>query len=213
MRRHPPFGNHLVYLATPHRGKQDKCGRVCLGKEEGSRPSEACGCGCPSGSFPKVGRWAREHLQCGDGDLWLRNLHACLPRAPPGLLERRLIQFLHWGMEAARDLRQPALSSVDSGVWESLLHDSTSLKLLMQRIKGEVLRRGLGVVGNIPIPADIWERHVPGSFDSVASCRFFGVGPPSDEAVIMLRARKSQNLLFPFPPGSPGPNGGVFRHS
>ena len=93
----------------------------------------------------------------------------CLPRAPPGLLERRLIQFLEWGVEAAKDLRQPdflpiiatALSSLDSGVWESLLHDSTSPKLLMQRIREEVLRRGLGVVGNIPIPIDIWERYVP----------------------------------------------------
>ena len=42
-------------------------------------------------------------------------------------------------MEAARDLRQPdflpliatALSSMDSGVCESLLHDSPSPKLLM----------------------------------------------------------------------------------
>ena len=93
----------------------------------------------------------------------LRNVHACLPRAPPRLLERHLIQFLDWGVEAARDLRQPdflpvitvALSSLDSGGWESLLHDCTSPKLLMQRIREEVLRRGLGVVGNTPIPANI----------------------------------------------------------
>ena len=97
-------------------------------------------------------------------------------------------------MEAAKDLRQPdflpritaALSSLDSGVWDSLLHDSTSPKLSMKCIKEEELRRGLGVLGNIPIPADIWERHVP-----VASRHFSGVGPPSDEVVIMLRALKS----------------------
>ena len=119
---------------------------------------------------------------------------------------------------AARDLRQPdflplitaALSSLDSRVWESLLHDSTSPKLLMQCISEEVLRRGLGVVGNIPIPADIWDRYVPDSFASVASRHFFGVGPPLDEAVVMLHALRGQNLLFPLSPGSPGPNGGVF---
>ena len=113
-----------------------------------------------------MGRWARERLQCGEWDAWLRDLRACLPRAPPGLLERRLIQFLELGVEAARDLQQPdvlpliatALSSLDSGVWESLLHDSTSPKLLMQRIRDEVLSRGLGVIGHIPIPADVWER-------------------------------------------------------
>ena len=45
---------------------------------------------------------------------------------------------------------------------------------------------------------------------SVASRHFSGVGPPLDEAVVMLHALRRQNLLFPLPPGSPGPNGGVF---
>ena len=108
----------------------------------------------PERQFPaalEVGRCARQRLRCGEWDAWLRILRACLPRAPPGLLERRLIQFLDGGVEAARHLRQPdflpfitaALSSLDSGVWESL-HDSTSPKLLMQRIREEVLRRGWG---------------------------------------------------------------------
>ena len=42
------------------------------------------------------------------------------------------------------------------------------------------------------------------------SRHFSGVGPPSDEALIMLRALRHQSLLFPLPPGSPGPNGRVF---
>ena len=45
----------------------------------------------PERQFPAesaVGRWARERLQCGEWDAWLRDLRACLPRAPPGLLER-----------------------------------------------------------------------------------------------------------------------------
>ena len=146
----------------------------------------------PERQFPAGWRWIGGFgCACGAviGDEFLRNLRVCLPRAPPGLLERRLIQFVEWGVEAARDLRQPdflplisaALSSLDSGLWESLLHDSTLPKLLMQRIREEVLRRGLGVVGNIPIPANIWERYVPDSFESVASRHFSGVGPPSDD--------------------------------
>ena len=117
----------------------------------------------PERQFPpvlEVGRWAPERVRCGEWDVWLRNVRACLLRAPPGLLERRLIQFLDWVMEAARDLRQPdflpliaaALSSLDSGVWESLLHDSTSPKLLMERIKEEVLRTGLGGGGEHTYP-------------------------------------------------------------
>ena len=51
---------------------------------------------------------------------------------------------------------------------------------------------------------------MPESFALVASRHFSGVGPPSDEALVMLHALRSQNLLFPLPPWSPGPNGGVF---
>ena len=97
----------------------------------------------PERRFPAesaVGWWAGERLRCAEWDVWLRDLRACLPRAPPGLSVRRLIQFLDWRVEAARDLRQPnflplvstALSSLDSGVWESLLNDSTSPKLLIE---------------------------------------------------------------------------------
>ena len=48
------------------------------------------------------------------------------------------------------------------------------------------------------------------SFESIAGRHFYCVGPPADEAVILLQALRNQNLLFPLPPGSPGPNGGVF---
>ena len=64
----------------------------------------------PERQFPaesEVGWWVWEHLRCGDWDEWSGNLRVCLPRAPQGLLEGRLIQFLEWGGEAARDLRQP----------------------------------------------------------------------------------------------------------
>ena len=39
----------------------------------------------------EVRRCARERLRCGEWDAWLHHLRACLPTAPPGLLERRLI--------------------------------------------------------------------------------------------------------------------------
>ena len=80
----------------------------------------------PERQFPAesaVGPWARERLQCGQGDAWLRDLRACLPRALLGLLERRLIKFLDSGVQAARDPRQrdfvpliaTALSSLEGG--------------------------------------------------------------------------------------------------
>ena len=175
----------------------------------------------PERRFPaasELGQWVRERLQTGEWDDWLCSLRACLPRAPPGLLERRLLQFLEWGHEAAWDLRQPdflrvlavALSSFSPEVWESLLHNSTSPKLLMQRIREEVLVRGLGVLGRVDIPREVWDSCVPDCFADLAGRQFFGIVPPSDEAVFIMRALRGQGLLFPLPPGSPGPNGGVF---
>ena len=99
----PPVRRHLFYPWAPNRGTQDGCGRVGLGKEENNRPNQERQFSAAS----EVGRWARERLLCSEWDAWLRNLRACLPRAPPGLLERRLIQFLDGGVEAARDLQQP----------------------------------------------------------------------------------------------------------
>ena len=174
----------------------------------------------PEREFPaasELGQWVRERLRTGEWDDWLCSLRACLPRAPPGLLERRLLQFLEWGRVAARNLRQQdflrvlavAFSLFGPDVWESLLHDSSSPKLLMQCIREEVLERGLGVVRRVDIPRDIWDSCVPGCFADLAGRQFSGIVPPSGDAVIMMRALRDHRLLFPLPSGWPGPNGGV----
>ena len=207
-----------------HRNAAHKTGAVTsvLGKRKAASSARLVGSAARAAvSRCIVGRWVdvcsgAPAVRCGEWDAWLPNLCACLPRALPGLLERRLILFLDSGVEAARDLRQPdflpfitaALSSLDSRVWEYLLHDSTLPKLRRQRIREAVLRRGLGVVGHIPIPADMCNRYVPDSIPSVANGRFSRVGPPSDKAVVMLHALRRQNLLFPLPPASTGPNQG-----
>ena len=53
----PPVGRHLFYSLAPNLGTQDGCGRVGLRKEEGTRPGQAHGCGCPSGNFSPCRRW------------------------------------------------------------------------------------------------------------------------------------------------------------
>ena len=140
----PPYRRHLFYSSLPIASHRKGAVVSVLGKRKAAGLARLVGAAAQAAvpAASEVVQWAREHLWCGQWDAWLRDLRACLPRAPPGLLERRLIQFLDWGVEAARDLRQPdflpliaaALSSLDPGVWESLLHDSTSPKLLMQRI-------------------------------------------------------------------------------
>ena len=53
----PPVGRHPLYPSAPNRGTPDGCGRVGNGKEESSRTGQACGCGCPSGSFALSQKW------------------------------------------------------------------------------------------------------------------------------------------------------------
>ena len=97
-----------------------------------------------------------------------------------------------------------ALSGIKEGVWLSLMPDSTSQKLILQKIREEVLARGLGPVGAVAIPRDIWEGYVPASFSEFASRHFSDVPPLSEEAHTMLRALRGQGLL-PLPtPGLPG---------
>ena len=88
------------------------------------------------------------------------------------------------------------------------------LSLALRSCQGRGVAQGFGAGGENTYPGSylgVWEHHVPESFASVASCHFSGVGPPSDEAVVMLHALRGQNLLFPLPPGSPGPRGGFLQ--
>ena len=85
----PPVGRHLLYPSAPDRGTPDGCRRVGL-RGGGGRPG--LWVRLPERQLPAksaMGRRARERLRCGEWDAWLRDLRACLPMAPPGLLERR----------------------------------------------------------------------------------------------------------------------------
>ena len=68
-------------------------------------------------------------------------------------------------MEFARDLgifnflselcRAPDL--LEPEVWRSILHDSTSPRVVLLRPHEELLHRGVGDVGCIPIPEHMWD--------------------------------------------------------
>ena len=83
-------------------------------------------------------------------------------------------------------------------------------KIAYVAYQGGGLGAGPGVVGRVDIPREIWDSCVPDCFADLVGRQFSGIVPPSDEAVVMMRALRGQGLLFPLPPGSPGPNGGVF---
>ena len=65
-------------------------------------------------------------------------------------------------------------------MWESSLHGSTFLQLLMQHIREEVWHRVVVVVGNVRTPRDVWDKYVPSSFVLLASKYLSLMVPLSD---------------------------------
>ena len=114
------------------------------------------------------GQWVRSALRDGLWDAWVRSLGARVS-VPVNHVENRILQFAQWGHEFAKDLGVPkflereALSVLTPEVWESILHDSASPRIVLARIREELLRMGSGEVGNVPIPRDIWDEVVPAS--------------------------------------------------
>ena len=128
------------------------------------------------------------------------------------------VHAVEWGNEAARDLQIAdfwdvltlVLSRIELDVWLSLVHDSTSAQVMLRRFWQELVARGLGPMGEIAIPRAVWEGYVP-AFSSAATGRHSPAVPPSlEEGRVMLRAPRSQGLLYPLPPQSPGPIASVF---
>ena len=92
-------------------------------------------------------------------------------------LSGNLRDLLHWrirflfiqGGRVARDLGMvdvddqliAALDSLRGDVWSCVLRDSTSPVTLLLSLDPSVLDRGLGPVGNIPIPEFLWDFLAP----------------------------------------------------
>ena len=101
-----------------------------------------------------------------------------------------------------------ALDTLRGDVWSCVLRDSTSPVTLLLGLDLEVLDRGIGQVGNIPIPEFIWDPLTPLDFSHVAA-RNLGTMPDIfAEGLIMARALVRDGILKPC--GGGGPNGYPF---
>ena len=88
-----------------------------------------------------------------------------------------------------------ALDSVRGDVWSCVLRDSTSPVTLLLSLDPSVLDRGLGPVGNIPIPEVLWDLLAPLDFQEVTA-RDLGEMPEiSPEGLIMARALLTDRVL------------------
>ena len=137
------------------------------------------------------------------------------PRLHPNLrpLVRSRIRFLLMrGDRVAMDLGMvhvdesllTALDALWGDVWSCVLRDSTSPVTLLLGLDPEVLNRGIGPVGNIPIPEFIWDLLAPLDFSHVAARDLGSMGYISPEGLIMARALARDGFLKPCERGGGG---------
>ena len=119
------------------------------------------------------------------------------------LLQRRIRFLFIQGGRVARDLGMvdvddqliAALDSLRGDVWSCVLRDSTSPVTLLPSLDPSALDRGLGPVGNIPIPEVLWDFLAPLNFQELAA-RDLGEMPEiSPEGLIMARALVRDGVL------------------
>ena len=97
------------------------------------------------------------------------------------------------------------LDSLRGDVWSCVLRDSTSPVTLL--LDPSVLARGLGPVGNIPMPEFLWDFLAPLDFQEVTA-RDLGEMPEiSPEGLIMARALVRDGVLQQCAEGGGGSPG------
>ena len=131
------------------------------------------------------------------------------------LLHRRIRFLFIQGGRVARDLGMvdvddqliAALDSLRGDVWSCVLRDSTSPVTLLVSLDPSMLDRGLGPVGNIPIPELLWHFLAPLDFLEVTA-RDLGEMPEIfREGLIMARALVGDGVLRQCAGGGGGPLG------
>ena len=86
------------------------------------------------------------------------------------------------GMVDVDDQLIAALDSLRGDAWSCVLRDSTSPITLLLSLDPSVLDRGLGPLGNIPIPEFLWDFLAPLNFHEVTArdwgtCQILPRGP------------------------------------
>ena len=94
--------------------------------------------------------------------------------------------------------------------WLIWLRDSTSLKLIVVPLTTAILHKGVGPVGNVRIPPDIWRALVPGNLGELSRRSFSSLSPVTGQSAILARALVEQGLLRPCRADGLGPNGSLF---
>ena len=147
----------------------------------------------------------------------MSKVSSCL-RSKPELLLPRLVLLFGQFVEVLNErgfrdvsaiLRQlwRDLSSLDPETWETLLHDSTSPIPRATTLDETLLDKGLGPMGKVKIPQEVWDSLVPKAFGHHSRSDALKNKPLSTHALKMLRAIARDNpSVFRASDGGKGPN-------
>ena len=145
---------------------------------------------------------------------WIEEIskHLCLHPNLLTLLRCRVRFLLVRGDRVAMDLGMvhvdesllTALDALRGDVWSCVRRDSSSPVTLLLGLDPEILNRGVGPVGNIPIPEFIWDLLPPLDFSHVAARDLGSMPDISPEGLIMARTLVRDGVLKPCEGGGGG---------
>ena len=131
------------------------------------------------------------------GQVWVINAleGLSLPESLRLYVRGHIHLLLMRGVRVAHDISMPsfdergphALDSLTPEVWICTFCDTTSPITILVGLDHDVLNRGIGQIGYIPIPDFIWDFLAPGDFDVVGSTDLGGMCEMSEEAQIIAR--------------------------
>ena len=194
-------------------------------------------CGAPSGCVGmgvpapwhrqrwglELAEWILQRVRDGAVREWCSRLREVIDLPPSSggddgrVLGRLLVLMLKvWRRSSELGIPHPGMhigqvfGQLTRDAWLIWLRDSTSPKLIVVPLTTALLERGVGPVGNVRIPPEIWRALVPGNFGELSRRSFSFLLPMTGQYAILARALVEQGVLRPCRADGLGPNGFLF---
>ena len=172
---------------------------------------------------PELAEWILQRVRDGAVREWCSKLREVIDLPPSSggndgwILGRLLVLVLRmWRHSSELGIPQPGVHidqffvQLTRDAWLIWLRDSTSPKLIVVPLTTTILERGVGPVGNVRIPPDIWKALVPSNFGEVSRRSFSSPAHVTGQSAVLARALVQQGVLRPCLADGLGRNGSLF---